>query len=196
MTSAGDFESALDGARRGDDRSFAVLWRMFNPPLQRYLRVMASSGDVEDLASVTWVEVVRGLGGFNGGEVAFKAWLFTIARHRLYDQRRNQSRRVTTIGSDDVVEAVDHAADPQLLVAAAAATEEALAAIARLPVDQAEVVALRVIAGLDVATVAELTGKKPGTVRVTTHRGVKKLAELLQADGERGDRNDRGPGGA
>jgi RNA polymerase sigma-70 factor (ECF subfamily) len=40
----------------------------------------------------------------------------------------------------------------------------------------AELVMLRVVAGLDVATVAALVGKNPGTVRVAVHRALKILS--------------------
>jgi hypothetical protein len=41
---------------------------------------------------------------------------------------------------------------------------------------------LRVVVGLDVARVAAITGKRPGAVRVFTHRGLRQLAERLGAD--------------
>ena len=53
-------------------------------------------------------------------------------------------------------------------VAAALETEStraALALLAELPEDQAEVIALRVLAGLDVAAVARILSRRPGTVR-------------------------------
>ena len=40
-----------------------------------------------------------------------------------------------------------------------------------LPADQAEAIVLRVVAGLDVDRVAAIMDKRPGTVRVLTHRG-------------------------
>ena len=49
--------------------------------------------------------------------------------------------------------------------------------LAVLSPDQAEVVLLRVIGGLRVSQVAELLGKRPGTVRVLQHRGLRRLAE-------------------
>lgn len=58
-----------------------------------------------------------------------------------------------------------------------AATTAALRAVAGLPPDQAELVMLRVVAGLDVATVATLVGKSPGAVRVAVHRALKTLAQ-------------------
>jgi RNA polymerase sigma-70 factor (ECF subfamily) len=39
-----------------------------------------------------------------------------------------------------------------------------------------------VVAGLDVGRVAEIMGKRPGTVRVLTHRGLRRLAERLGAE--------------
>jgi RNA polymerase sigma-70 factor (ECF subfamily) len=48
--------------------------------------------------------------------------------------------------------------------------------IATLPPDQAEAILLRVVAGLDVAQVADVMGRSPGAVRVLTHRGLKTLA--------------------
>ena len=43
-------------------------------------------------------------------------------------------------------------------------------------------VLLRVVAGLEVAEVAAITGKRPGNVRVLAHRALRRLAERLEAD--------------
>lgn len=68
-------------------------------------------------------------------------------------------------------------------VLAASETEAALARTASLPRDQADVVLLRVVAGLDVDDVARVLGKKPGTVRVLQHRALHRLAEELAREG-------------
>jgi RNA polymerase sigma-70 factor (ECF subfamily) len=41
---------------------------------------------------------------------------------------------------------------------------------------------LRVVAGLDVAEVAAIMGKRPGAVRVLSHRALRRLAERLGQD--------------
>jgi hypothetical protein len=61
-------------------------------------------------------------------------------------------------------------------------TRAALALVATLPADQAEAIVLRVVAGLAVHQVASVMGKPPGTIRVLTHRGLRKLAERLGPD--------------
>ena len=56
-------------------------------------------------------------------------------------------------------------------------TRQALALVAGLSRDQAEVVALRVIAGLDTDAVARILRKSPGAVRVALHRGLRTLSD-------------------
>ena len=63
------FAAVLAAAQEGSEAAFSLLWRDGNPPLLRYLRVIAP--DVaEDVAADTWVQVVRGLAGFRGDEQA------------------------------------------------------------------------------------------------------------------------------
>jgi RNA polymerase sigma-70 factor (ECF subfamily) len=58
-----------------------------------------------------------------------------------------------------------------------------LTLLARLPRSQAEVILLRVLAGLDTDAVARLLGRSPGAVRVAGHRGLRRLAEILAEAG-------------
>jgi len=167
-------------AARGDEAAFARLWRDNQPPLLRFLRVLASES-AEDVASEVWLEVARGLGRFRGGEQEFRAWLFTTARRRVIDARRYSARRPATVTSD--VRDLDQPSSGDAATAALEriSTEAALALIATLPREQAEVVALRVIVGLDVARVAQIVGKRPGAVRVASHRALRALAAALAA---------------
>src|SRR5512132_1720809 len=134
------------------------------------------SGAAEDLAAETWVAVIRGIGRFQGDEAAFRAWVFTIARHKARDWWRRAARTpVQALPATSLAEpsAPD---DPAATVLEAASTRAALALIATLPAGQAEAVVLRVVAGLEVKQVAELMDKRPNTVRVLTHRGLRRLA--------------------
>jgi RNA polymerase sigma-70 factor (ECF subfamily) len=63
------------------------------------------------------------------------------------------------------------------------ATEGAIALVSQLPEQQAEVIMLRVVAGLETEVVADMLGRSPGAVRVAAHRGLKRLATLLSGAG-------------
>jgi RNA polymerase sigma-70 factor, ECF subfamily len=175
------FPDVLKAAADGDEDAFGKLWHDLQPRLLRYFMVIAP-GAAEDLASETWLGVVRGIGRFCGNEPAFRAWVFTIARHEVLDWRRRTARKPTADAS--VTGIVDPAAsdDPAAAALESISTRAALTLVATLPTDQAEAIALRVVAGLDVGRVAEIMGKRPGTVRVLTHRGLRRLAERLGAE--------------
>ncbi|HEX6056210.1 MAG TPA: RNA polymerase sigma factor [Intrasporangium sp.] len=171
-----DFHRVLADAQAGDEHAFARLWRDLNPPLLRYLSLGGEMA--EEVAAETWTTVVRGLKRFTGDETAWRAWVFTTARRRAVDAGRKRARdaalgwRASTWTSDIALDSAD-------VVLEAASTEDALRLVRSLPTTQAEVVLLRVVAGLPVAEVAELLGRSPGSVRVACHRGLENLARIL-----------------
>jgi RNA polymerase sigma-70 factor (ECF subfamily) len=166
-------------ARAGEREALGGLFRCFQPPLLRYLAVRGARAP-EDLAQDVWMEVARSLARFEGHGADFPRWLFTIARRRLCDERRFRARREEPAALPD--EPADPADGPEELAVARAALRRALALLRRLPPDQAEVVALRAVAGLSVAEVAQVVGKTHGAVRVLAHRGLARLAALVEAD--------------
>jgi RNA polymerase sigma-70 factor, ECF subfamily len=181
-----EFASVLARAQSGDEVAFACLWLDVNPALVRYLRVVPGEVGEEDVAAETWVTVVRGLARFRGDEMAWRAWVFTTARRRAVDEGRRRTRRRKALASQ-VTEPADlrtpAAPDPAQVVLERLDTEAALALVAQLAPLQAEVIMLRVIAGLDVQAVARLVGRRPGAVRVAAHRGLRRLAQILDQQG-------------
>lgn len=173
-----DFAAVLAAAQDGSEDHFALLWRDTNPALLRYLRVLAPES-AEDIAAETWVYVVKGLARFTGDESAWRAWLFTTARRRLFDQARQRKRRPAEPIDDVGAAELPQAAGAEQLALENIATDSAIALLARLPGRQAEVIMLRVIAGLDTETVAEMLDMTTGAVRVYAHRGLRKLESLL-----------------
>jgi len=173
-----DFARVLAEAQGGSEDQFAVLWRDVNPALLRYLRVLAPES-AEDIAAETWVHVVRGLQRFTGDEAAWRAWLFTTARRRLLDQARLRKRHPAEPLEDISAAEVPRTPDAAQIALDNIATEAAIELLSRLPAQQAEVIMLRVVAGLDTDAVADLLGKSPGNVRVMAHRGLRRLEALL-----------------
>lgn len=181
MTSG--FEETLAGAKAGDERCFVELFRSIQPALVRYLATIGGPL-ADDVAGETWVSVVRGLKRFSGDEAGWRAWVFTIARARLIDAQRKAGRAPETLDANEVLESRPDAVDVAAYVEEIFSTEAALELISRLPTDQAEVVMLRHVAGLDVARTAKVLGKRPGAVRVAAHRGLKRLSDLLSPSDE------------
>jgi RNA polymerase sigma-70 factor (ECF subfamily) len=176
------FPAVLASAQAGSEAAFSRLWRDANPPLLRYLRVIAADA-ADDVAAETWVQVVRGLAGFRGDEAAWRAWLFTTARRRAIDAVRHSSRHRQAPLEDLPPSRHPVGPDPAEQVLERLDTQAAVALVSRLPRLQAEVIMLRVVAGLDTDSVARLVGKSPGAVRVAAHRGLRRLAGMLAEAG-------------
>jgi len=176
-----DFPGLLARAQHGDEDAFTVLFRAMQPVVLRYLTVLAGRANAEDLAAETWVAALRGLVKFRGNESDLRGWLVTIARARWVDMVRASTRRPEELTDEPPEQRAPD--DVASTVVERAASDDALALIARLPAEQAEIVTLRVVAQLEVNEVAELTGKTANHVRVLCHRGLRRLAEMIPGPG-------------
>jgi RNA polymerase sigma-70 factor (ECF subfamily) len=177
-----NFPAVIDLAGQGDERAMEVLYRDLAPAVLGYLWVQGAS-EPEDVASEVFISVVKGLGSFEGDERAFRSWVFTLAHHRLVDERRRLVRRPE-----------EPAAPPDLASVAGGALsnghveEEALSnlgaagalrALTTLTDDQRAVVLLRVLIGLSVADAAAVLGKKEGAVKTLQRRALARLAASI-----------------
>lgn len=174
---AGDLDATVAAARAGDESAFVLLFRDLQPRLLRYLRTLGAA-DAEDVAAETWVQVVRGLGRFSGDAQGFRGWVFTIAHARMVDAWRASGRRRELV-TDTFPEIASDVDVPQA-AAETMSTEAAIALLRRLPEAQAQVLLLRVVAGLDVSTAAAVLGRTPNHVRVLAHRGLRALAVVVE----------------
>lgn len=178
MTPDGDFEAVLAAARGGADWAIAILYRDLHPRLSRYLAARDPQV-ADDLESEVWVSVASGIRDFSGSASEIRGWVFSMARRRVADFRRTAARRVTEAVPEDQP---DRAApdDTEAQALEEMSSERAAAFVTTvLSHDQAEVIFLRVLAGLEVEQVAQILGKPAGTIRVLQHRALRRLSDVL-----------------
>lgn len=172
--------AALAGARRGEEQAIAVLFRAYQPQLLRYLRARAG-GVAEDLAADTWLALAKALPTFDGGPAELRAWLFSVARRRVADHYRAEGRRPQTVRLDAGAD-TPSTHDVEGAALTTLGTQAAVRSLVEgLPPEQAEVVLLRVLGDLSVDQVAQIMGKRPGTVRVLQHRALRRLARAASS---------------
>lgn len=174
----GELGAAVARAQEGDERAFAVAYRLVQPGLLGYLRGLVGA-EAEDVASDAWLEIARDLGRFRGDGAGFRGWTATIARHRALDHLRRQRVRPRPAALEpDVLDLPGpHSTHDQALESLS--TAYALGLVRGLPPDQAEAVLLRVVVGLDGPAAARVLGKRPGAVRTAAYRGLRRLAREL-----------------
>jgi RNA polymerase sigma-70 factor, ECF subfamily len=173
-----DLSSAVQAARNGDERAFRALYRAIQPGLLRYLQMLVGA-DAEDVASETWLHVVRDLHTFKGDGIGFRRWAVTIGRHRALDHLRHHQRRPAVAMPVEAMVELPDLGDTASAAMEVISTEAALAMIATLPRDQAEAVLLRVVVGLDAESAAAVLGKRSGAVRTAAYRGLRRLNDAL-----------------
>ena len=178
MTQPEDLNQALRAAQDGDENAFRILYRRIQPRLLRYARTLVDE-DAEDVTSEAWLQIAKDLASFRGDIDDFRRWTATIARNRALDHLRYRKRRPVHNSSIDRLPEQLAPDDTETAVMDILGTRAAFALIARLPSDQAEIIVLRVVVGLDTAAVAKLLGKRPGAVRTAAHRGLRRLQRLL-----------------
>lgn len=172
---------AVGRAGQGDETAFREVYRGVHPRLLAYVRTLVGETDAEDVASEAWLQIARDLGLFHGDADRFRGWTATIARNRALDHLRRAGRRPLPADDDSALDLVPDRADTAGQALEALSTGWAMRLIARLPPDQAEAVVLRVVVGLDAKAAADVLGKRPGAVRTAAHRGLRRLAELLES---------------
>ena len=170
-------DQLMAAVRAGEASAFTELYERHGPALLSFLaRLSDDRALAEDLLQETFLRVFRARATYEG-EGQFRAWLFTIARRLVIDWRR--SRKLAW--SDDPA-ALETTAGPTRADDRTAVRDLIVRlerALRRLPEGQREVVLLSRHAGLDAGQVAQVTGSTPGAVRVTLHRALQRLHELL-----------------
>lgn len=176
-----EFESTLTAAQSGAEWAWTQLYHSVARQVLGYLRAQGAR-EAEDLLGEVFVHIARGIGRFEGSEDGFRSWVFTVAHHRVIDERRKRRRHPV-----DPVEAVADQLVPAPSSAELAldslATERVRDLIDRLVPAQRDVMMLRVVAGMTVAEAADVLGRSIGGVKALQRRAVASLRRLIEHGG-------------
>jgi RNA polymerase sigma-70 factor (ECF subfamily) len=175
------FNALLEAAREGDEVAWSEIYRELAPAVLGYLR-SSSAPDPDDTLGETFLQVARDVKRFEGDERRFRAWVFTIAHHRLIDSRRHSARRPVELVAEPP-EPRGGADDAEEEALARIGTEEVQHLLASLSPDQRSVLLLRVVGDLSIEQVAEAIGKRQGAVKGLQRRGLEAIRRQLGRKG-------------
>jgi RNA polymerase sigma factor (sigma-70 family) len=126
---------------------------------------------------------VRDLAQFEGDERDFRTWVFTVAHHRLLDDRRRRSRRPVHPVPDDVLTRAGGVGDAEEEAMTGLTVARVRQLVGRLSSDQQDVLLLRLFGDLAVPEVAAIVGKRPGAVKALLRRGLASLRREISREG-------------
>lgn len=141
-------------------------------------RLGHDNADVEDMVQETLLAIHTRRATYDPAQ-AFTAWAYAIARYKVIDHLRRQRLRIT-VNIDDCTELFGSE-----VTAAADATRDVHDLLAGLPAAQRTAIELTRIEGLSVEEAAARSGQSVSGIKVSVHRGLKKLSSLLHGSPSR-----------
>ncbi len=171
----------ISRAKEFRPEAWDVIYDTYFPKMYTFL--YAHVGDrsaAEDLAAEVFEQACRGIHRFQYRGVPFASWLYRIAHNIMVDfhKRRRRTESIDAEPARDLPAAGD-------LTDTVALRDQLARALRHLTGEQARVLVLRHIEGLDVASTAIILGKKDNAVRALEFRALRALRRLLS-------REDRG----
>jgi RNA polymerase sigma-70 factor (ECF subfamily) len=143
----------------GDMDAFTELIEHYQRPLRYFIsRLLDDSELTEDIFQDTWLTVIRRIHGLKELD-AFPAWLYRIARNRVYQQLRIK-RNVAAL--DESIPAENHAEDDVVSAEDAVKVHKCLKKL--LP-EYREVLMLRFLEQMSYQQISQVLNCKLGTVR-------------------------------
>ena len=147
------------------------------------VRIIGQSADAEDVVVDSFWQVWQQAGSYDESRGQLRTWIVTIARSRALDRLRALRRTPTVSSDDDLISLPDARAtdDPEQDVLVAEQSALIHQALATLPREQREALALAYYRGLSQSEIAEQLGEPLGTIKTRIRLGMMKLREQLQA---------------
>lgn len=134
----------------------------------------------EDALQASYLKILDGRARFDG-RAAFRSWLFSVVRLTAAEQRRRAALwRLWPLSWLAAV--ADGRPDPAAALATSETARRLVAALARLPRRQREVLHLVFYQDLTIAEAAQVVGVSLGTARTHYERGKARLRQLLEEE--------------
>jgi RNA polymerase sigma-70 factor (ECF subfamily) len=183
-SAAPETEALVARAREGDRTAFAALYRQYLPTVYKFLFYrVGNKAEAEDMTAEVFLRALRKVGDFTWTGADFGAWLLRIARNLVLDNAKSSRARLEVLNDEMPEDSGGEAPTAEAACLENLNCQEVYKAITKLRPDQREVITLRFLHGMGVGEVAEIMGKKEGTVRTLQFRGLKALEKILVGRG-------------
>jgi RNA polymerase sigma-70 factor (ECF subfamily) len=147
----------------GDKDAFEELIERYERPLRYFInRLLENSELTEDIFQDTWLTVISRI--YSLREIdSFPAWLYRIARNKVYQQHRTKK---TKLELDENIAIENDAEDDDFSIEDAAKVHKRLK---ELPPEFREVLMLRFLEQMSYEQISQVLNCKLGTVRSRLH---------------------------
>ncbi len=143
-------------------------------------RFIANDADAEEAVQDVFMELWTKASRFDASKAGEATWISMIARRRLIDRARRESRALDTEPLADVEHLLSK--DGRSAIEASAETTRVMKVIEAMNPEQMQVVRMSTWLGMTHAAIAERTNLPLGTVKSHLRRGLSRIREQLGVD--------------
>jgi RNA polymerase sigma factor (sigma-70 family) len=171
-------------AASGDPHAMRELLRALRPRIERVVRAILghTHQEIDDVVQQAMLGVVQSLPSFRGE--CEPTWFASrvAARTAIAAARKGRATRARHEDGVDLDQLASGAAEPQVDAARSRRLSALRNALARIPSEQADALALRIVLGWSLGEVAEATGVPLNTVRSRLRLAKAALRALVDSD--------------
>jgi RNA polymerase sigma-70 factor (ECF subfamily) len=171
-------KALIERAQQYDAAAISELYQAHVGAVYRYcLFRVTDEATAEDLTEEVFLSMVEALPRYSDRGIPFAAWLYRIARARVVDYQRQQSRHKTEELTSSVS---DMTPGPEAQAMSKVDTGHLKEAMGKLSEDYQTVLQLRFMEGYGLEETAQQMRKTVGATKVMQHRALRQMARLLQ----------------
>lgn len=177
-------QEVVSAVLQGNVDAYAVLVKRYQKPIYNLmLRMTNSTADALDLAQETFIKAFEALDRFRK-DSRFFPWLYSIGlNHSRNFLRRNKAHPKVDMDDREPGAAAYYDADQKQSRCDRLDVMEIRDALSQLPVDYREAVLLRYREEFSMEEIAEALQISLSGAKMRVHRGLKKLREMLEKNG-------------
>jgi RNA polymerase sigma-70 factor (ECF subfamily) len=169
-------------AARGQPAAIDLLLRQIRPMVLRYCRarlgrISGQYQSADDVAQEVCIALVSALPRYRDIGRPFASFVYGIASHKVADAMRSAAS--LAIPTEDLPDEPDDRPGPEETAVAYLEAERVRGLLARLPIQQRQLLVLRVLAGLTAQETGNELGMSAGAVRVAQHRALARLRTIV-----------------
>ena len=176
MAESNSLARTIVGCKKGDGKCFSQIVDIYASRCYGYFYRLTGNRDVSDeLLSELFVKLVEKISSYKGG--SFDSWLFRVASNIFHDYLRNKQRQKKLLEAhrkqlETKVTETKRSDNEQL--------DKLDIQLERLDEDTRELIMLRFYSQMSFKEIAAMRSEPIGTTLAKTHRGLKRLRELME----------------
>lgn len=167
-------------AQSGDRAAMEQLVGELRPRIHRYvLARMLDPHAADDVTQEVTLTMLASIDRYVDQGRPFTAWVFGVAANKVSESWRSAGRRREDGSPELPDQPADASYEPEHAALRLESSREVARLLATLPPQHAEILRLRIAAGLSAVETAAVLDMTPGAVRVAQHRALAKLRSVV-----------------